>query len=181
VWSRPGAPSPLRDRRRITFSAPAAGLRQIDFEIELEALIDVVIAKTNHSLLGIRLDPDLAPVSGGTMVDSEGRSGEAGTFAKAAPWLAAVGSRGVGVSEGLALLQHPSNPDAPAPWFTRDYGFLSPTPMYWPADGVATRLSRGSRLTLRYRILIFSGDVSTADVAGRYRAYALSTPTPLSE
>jgi hypothetical protein len=115
------------------------------------------------------------------MVDSEGRSGEAGTFAKAAPWLAAVGSRGVGVSEGLALLQHPSNPDAPAPWFTRDYGFLSPTPMYWPADGVATRLSRGSRLTLRYRILIFSGDVSTADVASRYRAYALSTPTPLSE
>jgi hypothetical protein len=179
VWSRPGAPSPLRDRRRITFSAPAAGLRQIDFEIELEALIDVVITKTNHSLLGIRLDPDLAPVFGGTIVDAEGRSGEAGTFAKTAPWLAAFGSRGAGVSEGLALLQHPSNPDAPAPWFTRDYGFLSPTPMYWPADGVATRLSRGSRLTLRYRILIFSGDASTADVVGHYRAYALSSPMPL--
>ncbi len=180
-WSRPGAPSPLRDRRRITFSAPTATLRQIDFEIELEALIDVVIAKTNHSLLGIRLDPDLAPVFGGMIVDAEGRSGESGTFAKTAPWLAAVGSRGGGVSEGLALLQHPANPDAPAPWFTRDYGFLSPTPMYWPADGVATRLSRGSRLTLRYRILIFSGDLSTADVAGHYRAYALSSPTPLSE
>jgi len=181
VWSRPGAPSPLRDRRRITFSSPTAALRQIDFDIELEALIDVVITKTNHSLLGIRLDPDLAPVFGGTIVDAEGRTGESGTFAKTAPWLAAVGSRGGVGPEGLALLQHPSNPDSPAPWFTRDYGFLSPTPMYWPTDGVATRLSRGSRLTLRYRILIFSGDLSTADVAGRYRTYALSSSTALSE
>lgn len=177
-WIRPGAPSPLRDRRRITFSAPTPGLRQIDFEIELEALEDVVIAKTNHSLLGVRLDPDLAPALGGTMVDAEGRVGEAGTFGQPSPWLAAFGNRGRNAPEGLAVLQHPSNPHAPAPWFTRDYGFLSPTPMFWPADGVATRLARGGRLALRYRILIFSGDPVSVDVAGRYRAYALSTPLP---
>jgi hypothetical protein len=181
LWSRPGAPSPFRDRRRLTFSAPTAGLRQIDFDIELEALEDVLIGKTNHSLLGIRLDPDLAPVLGGAMVDAEGRTGESGTFGKPSPWLAAFGDRGRNAPEGLALLQHPSNPGSPAPWFTRDYGFLSPTPMFWPADGVATRLARGSRLALRYRILIFSGDPASADVAGRYRAYALSPAAPFPE
>jgi hypothetical protein len=43
---------------------------------------------------------------------------------------------------------------------------------------MATRLARGERLALRYRLLIFSGDAASVDVAGRYRAYALSTPAP---
>lgn len=180
LWQRPGAPAPFRDRRRITLSAPAPGLRQIDFNLELEALTDVVIGKTNHSLLGVRLDPDLAPTQGGTMVDSAGRTGEAGTFGKPSPWLAAFGPRGPGRSEGLALFQHPSNPGAPAPWFTRDYGFLSPTPMYWPADGVSTRLAKGARLVLSYRILVFSGDAASADLARRYADYAQNPPTPVS-
>ncbi len=178
LWQRPGAEPPLRDRRRIAFSAPAPDLRQIDFEIELEALADVVIGKTNHSLLGVRLDPDLAPAAGGTLVDAAGRIGESGTFGQTSPWLAAYGPRARGRPEGLAVFQHPSNPGAPAPWFTRDYGFLSPTPMYWPADGVATRLARGQRLALRYRILIFAGDPAALDFAARFAAYAAETPVP---
>ncbi|MDD2599917.1 MAG: PmoA family protein [Kiritimatiellae bacterium] len=41
-----------------------------------------------------------------------------------------VGRRGSGAFKGLAILQHPENPWYPSPWFTRDYGLLSPTPMY---------------------------------------------------
>jgi hypothetical protein len=172
VWKRPGAAQPLRDTRRIVISAPSAGLRQIDFEITLEALEDVTIGKTNHSLFSARMDPDLTPVFGGTMVNAEGQPGEKGTFGKESPWLACFGPRGGKVVEGLAILQHPSNPGFPSKWFTRDYGFLSPTPMFWPADGKGTRMAKGTKLPLRYRVLVFSGSAADAGVGQRFTEYS---------
>jgi hypothetical protein len=167
LWQRPGG-QPIRDTRRITMGAPSPALRVIDFEITLEALEEVVILKTNHSLFSARMDPDLAPVFGGTMVNAEGAQGEKGTFGKASPWLACSGPRGKSI-EGLAILQHPSNPGYPAPWFTRDYGFMSPTPMFWPADGKSTRLAKGAKLPLRYRVLVFAGK---PDLGGMFAEYS---------
>lgn len=164
-WTRPGAPQPLRDKRRIIISAPSANLRQIDFDITLEAMEDVVIQKTNHSLFSARMDPDLTPVYGGTMVNADGAKGEKATFGKPSPWLACFGSRDGKTTEGLAILQHPQNPGYPSTWFTRDYGFLSPTPMYWPAKGKDTRMAKGETLRLCYRVLIFSGTAESAGIA----------------
>ena len=90
-WTRPGAPQPLRDTRRIVISAPTPQLRQIDFEVTLEAMEDVVIQKTNHSFFSARMDPDLTPLYGGTMVNADGDSGEKATFGKPSPWLACFG------------------------------------------------------------------------------------------
>lgn len=167
VWERAEG-RPIRDERRIVLRAPSKGLREIDFSVTLEALEDVEILKTNHSFFSARMDPDLTPVFGGTMVNAEGATGEKGTFGKPSPWLACQGLRG-GTTEGLAIFQHPSNPGYPAPWFTRDYGFLSPTPMYWPADGKSTRLKKGEKLALRYRVLVYAGD---PDIAGRFAEFA---------
>lgn len=171
-WRRPNAEQPLRDTRRITISAPERNIRQIDFEVVLEALTDVSIAKTNHSFFSVRMDPDLAPAQGGTLRDAEGRAGEKETFGQAAGWMMCFGERAPGVIEGLAVLQHPANRWAPAPWFTRDYGFLSPTPMYWPADGKATRLAKGEKVLMRYRVLVFGGEPSALGVPGRFADYA---------
>ena len=55
------------------------------------------------------------------------------------------------------LLQHPSNPWYPSPWFTRDYGFMSPTPMYWPENDKETLMKKGTVLNLRYRVLVHAG------------------------
>lgn len=175
-WTRPGAPQPLRDKRRITLSAPSATLRQIDFDITLEAMEDVVIQKTNHSLFSARMDPDLTPLHGGTMINAAADSGEKTTFGKPSPWLACFGTRGGKVTEGLAILQHPQNPGYPAPWFTRDYGFLSPTPMYWPANAKDTLLAKGTTLRLCYRVLVFSGTTESAGIAGKFDEF---TQTPL--
>lgn len=155
VWQRPGG-RPFRDERRIVLRTPSPQLYEIDFTITMEALEDVEILKTNHSLFSARMDPDLTPAFGGEMVNAEGAKGEKGTFGKPSPWLACHGARG-DTTEGLAILQHPSNPGYPSPWFTRDYGFLSPTPMFWPENGKSTRLKKGEKLSLRYRVLVFSG------------------------
>ena len=171
-WKRPGAEPPVRDTRRIVISAPTKTLRQIDFDLTLEPLMAVTIEKTNHSFFSVRMDPDLTPVMGGTMINAEGAAGEKGTFGQASAWMACYGKRGSGEVEGLALFQHPTNRWAPAPWFTRDYGFMSPTPMFWPADGAATKLAQGEKVRLRYRVLVFSGAPVPADLARKYSEYA---------
>ncbi|MGA0845398.1 MAG: PmoA family protein [Luteolibacter sp.] len=166
VWQR-GGKTPLRDQRRIRIRAPSSSMRVIDFDITLEALEEVRIAKTNHALFSVRMAPDLAPANGGLMRNAEGASGEKQTFGATSPWMVCHGSRGK-MREGLALFQHPSNPGYPVRWFTRDYGFFSPTPMFWPDDGEATHLARGEKLGLRYRVLVFSGE---PDIGAAFQGY----------
>ncbi len=170
IWTRPGADAPVKDKRIITISAPSDEKYQIDFDITLEMLMDVTIDKTNHSLFSARIDPDLAVISGGTMIDAGGASGEKETFGKASAWIDCHGKR-MGKTEGIAILQHPSNEWFPAPWFTRDYGFISPTPMYWPENEKNTVLEKGKKIRLRYRVLVHSGDHIQADIAKEFEKY----------
>jgi len=170
IWSRPGALSPVKDSRKYIITAPSATLFQIDVEIKMEMLMDVVIKKTNHSLFSARMAADLAVTNGGTMINAEGLKIEKDTFGKGSAWIDFYGKRGNTI-EGLAILQHPSNPWYPSPWFTRDYGFMSPTPMYWPQDDTATSMKKGATLVLRYRVLVHSGSHMDADIAGKFDEY----------
>jgi hypothetical protein len=170
IWKRPGAESPVKDIRKITVSTPSKELFQIDFEITMEMLLDVAIEKTNHSLFSARIDPDLAVINGGTMINAEGETGEKNTFGKPSAWMDYYGER-MGKKEGLAILQHPSNQWFPAPWFTRDYGFISPTPMYWPADDEKTVLKKGEKIRLKYRVLVHSGDHLQAGIAKEFEKF----------
>ncbi len=175
-WTRPGASQPIRDTRRIAVSAPGPELRQIDFTVTLVALEDVTINKTNHSLFSARMDPDLTPALGGVLVNASGQVGEKNTFGQPSPWLACYGPRGNDKEEGLAILQHPASHGFPAPWFTRDYGFLSPTPMFWPKDGKATRIAKGEKLLLAYRVLVFSGTLESAGIAEAFESFSKQEP-----
>lgn len=179
-WIRPDAPQPFRDARRITISAPSKTLRRIDVEIRMEALEDVTIEKTNHSFFSARMDPDLSAAFGGTMANAEGDAGEKDTFGKASPWMACHGRRGADRTEGLAILQHPANPGFPSPWFTRDYGFFSPTPMFWPADGKSTRIAKGETMTIRYRVLVFAGEPAAAGIEAAFESYRTAPVTPVA-
>ncbi|MEY8609950.1 PmoA family protein [Parabacteroides segnis] len=170
IWKRPDAEAPIMDRRKIIISAPSPELYQLDFDIEMEMLIDVTIQKTNHSLFSARVDPDLTVKQGGVMINSEGKQGEKGTFGVGAAWIDCYGERKTG-KEGIAIMQHPSNRWYPSPWFTRDYGFMSPTPMYWPENGKTTDLKKGEKIALRYRVLIHKGDSQEAGIATLFEQY----------
>lgn len=170
IWKRPDAEAPIMDRRKIIISAPSPELYQLDFDIEMEMLIDVTIQKTNHSLFSARVDPDLTVKQGGVMINSEGKQGEKGTFGVGAAWIDCYGERKTG-KEGIAIMQHPSNRWYPSLWFTRDYGFMSPTPMYWPENGKTTDLKKGEKIALRYRVLIHKGDSQEAGIATLFEQY----------
>jgi hypothetical protein len=170
IWSRPGAISPVKDSRTIIITSPSATLSQIDVEIKMEMLLDVTIKKTNHSLFSARMAADLSVKNGGTMINAEGIKSEKDTFGKNSPWMDFYGKRGDAI-EGLAILQHPSNPWYPSPWFTRDYGFMSPTPMYWPENDKETFMKKGTVVNLRYRVLVHSGDHMKARIAEAFEKY----------
>ncbi|MDX9974565.1 MAG: PmoA family protein [FCB group bacterium] len=169
LWRVPGQEAVIRDARRIRVLAPSESLRYIDFEIGIEALVDVVIEKTNHSLFAARMAPELSVKQGGVLVNAEGKSGEKETYGVASPWCDYSGTRD-GVTEGLAILQHPSNRWYPSPWFTRDYGFFSPTPMEW-IEGGKLELKKGETFRLRYRVVVHAGDAQAADIAGEFEKF----------
>ncbi|MCJ7449012.1 MAG: PmoA family protein [Bacteroidales bacterium] len=170
IWSRPGALSPVKDTRRFIVTAPSSTLIRIDVEITMEMLMDVHIKKTNHSLFSARMATDLSVKNGGTMINAEGLKSEKDTFGKNSAWIDYYGKRGES-TEGLAIMQHPSNPWYPSPWFTRDYGFMSPTPIYWPQNGDETFMKKGTQLKLLYRVLVHSGTSVEADIAGQFEKY----------
>ena len=170
LWRQPGQNPIMRDSRRVTVAAPDDMRRFIDFEISMEPLTDIRIEKTNHSLFSVRVMPELGVASGGTLINAEGESAEKGTFGARSAWCDYSGTRN-GVTEGLAIFQNPNNRWYPAPWFTRDYGFFSPTPMYW-LEGDVLKLAKGETLALRYRVVVHSGDTKAAGIADLFRQYA---------
>ncbi len=170
IWSRPGAVSPVKDTRKFIITSPSPDIYQIDVEIIMDMLTDVSILKNNHSLFSARMASDLSVRNGGTMINAEGAQSEKDTFGKSSPWIDYSGKRN-NVTEGLAIMQHPSNPWYPSPWFTRDYGFMSPTPFYWPENGKDFSFKIGERLKLCYRVIVHSGSHSEANIAGIFRKY----------
>ncbi len=170
IWSRPGALSPIKDTRRYVITSPSADKIVMDVEITMEMLMDVSILRTNHSLFSARMAAGLAVANGGTMINAEGARGEKETFGARSPWVDYYGKVG-NVTEGVAIMQHPSNPWYPSPWFTRDYGFISPTPMYWPENGEETFMKKGTTLKLRYRVIVHSGTHTEASIAAEFEKY----------
>lgn len=172
IWKRPDAQSPITDRRVITISRPHSDYYQIDFDITLRMQMDVEILKTNHSLFSARIDPDLAVRRGGTMVNAEGEMGEKENFGKPSPWISCYGMREGFGTEGITILQHPSCYGYPSEWFTRDYGFISPTPMYWPKDDISTKFKDGEQISYRYRVIIHKGDCKEVGIDKLFESYS---------
>ncbi|MGD2093386.1 MAG: PmoA family protein [Phycisphaerales bacterium] len=169
LWQKPGKKPIIFDRRHITITAPNKNIRFIDFEISLKPLTDIRILKTNHALFSARVVPELSVQSGGTLINAEGKTGEKDTWGVESPWCDYSGIR-EGIKEGIAILQHPKNLWFPCRWFTRDYGFFSPTPMNW-LEGDHLDLPKGQTLTLRYRVVVHTGDAKTAEIQKIFSEY----------
>lgn len=166
-WALPGQPPVIEDRRTFTIAAPTPTVRLIDADITLIARTDVRVTKTNHSLFALRAAHDLTPAAGGTLFNDQGAEGEKATFGQKARWCGYHATRH-GHPETLILMDHPANPWSPCQWFTRDYGFVSPTPFNWLDDN-GWSLPNGQSITLRYRVLITTDTPDPDHIAPWYR------------
>ena len=174
LWQQLGKEPIILDLRRVIISEPSASVRFIDFEITLEPLTDIRILKSNHALFSARVVSELSVKAGGTLINAEGKTTEKGTWGIPSAWCDYSGTRD-GVTEGIAILQHPANRWFPCKWFTRDYGFFSPTPMNWLENG-RLDLPKGEKLTLRYRVIVHTGNAETANIGTLFEAYKSQRP-----
>lgn len=168
-WMQPGRAPVIDDRRSYAIGIPQAGRRLLDADITLTALTDIHIGTTNHSFFSIRAARSISPAGGGTLVNSTGQSGEKDTFGQKAAWCCFSGTR-LGHAESIVLMDHPGNPWSPCPWFTRDYGFMSPTPFYWFKEG--WRLAKGQSVRVRYRVAVLPTAADAREIVSLYDAFA---------
>jgi hypothetical protein len=161
-WRVPGQSPVIEDQRRYKITAPSRDLRILDTDITVTAKVNIHISKTNHSLFGIRVARELAPVGGGLLINSNGQIGEKATFGLPAKWCGYQGQR-LGIVESIVVMDHPGNPWAPdCPWFTRDYGNISPTPFLWIDEKKGWDLPAGKSIRLRYRVVVAKGGIEKA-------------------
>jgi len=175
-WRKPGASPVLTDRREIRIEAPSPSLCLIRFRVTLVAQTDVRIERTNHSLFAARMAPELSAEKGGVLRNAAGALGEKGPVGVAAPWCDVSGTR-FGLREGLAIFDSPRNRFHPPKWFTRDYGFFSPTPFNW-LDDAGLRLAPGEELALEYQVVVHGGDAAEAGIAALFAKWAEERPAP---
>jgi hypothetical protein len=169
-WLRQDAPSPLKDRRRFVVCIPSERIRLIDIEVELTAREDISIDSAKHSFFALRTAADLAPINGGVLMNSKGELGAAGTYGRPASWCGYHGGREKSKQvEGIAIFNHPDNFGGNCPWFTRDYGHLSPSPFNFLEK--PWRLDRGATLSLKYCVVMHAGTPREADLEKVYQEW----------
>ena len=174
-WRPPGKDPIIEDRRKFAIWAPSPDLRIVEADITLKALTDVHVTRTNHSLFAIRCAVDLAPTGGGKLINSAGQSGEKATYGKPARWCGFEGTR-FGITESIIMLDHPKNPWGPdCPWFTRDYGNISPTPFQWLDEKKGWDLPADKSIRLRYQVIVMKGAIEKDRLDPLWAQFAKTT------
>ena len=166
---------PLTDKRSYRVTIPNDRMVLLDCDFELHAQTDIRIKRAKHSFFAMRAAPDISPTYGGVLLNSEGGVGAEETYGQPARWCGYHGRRKLhpDVVEGIAIMNHPNNFSGDCPWFTRDYGHLSPSPFNF-LDGEAWPLEQGEQLKLSYRVVLHGGTPQEAGLDSIYEEWLAS-------
>jgi hypothetical protein len=180
-WTNKEGDPLLTESRVMTFYADPA-LRTFDLDITLTAVKEVTFGDEKDGVLGIRLRPTLQEQGGsGVITNADGLSTEKQLWGKPSNWCDYSGDLN-GEKVGIAILDHPANPHHPVRWHARAYGLFAANPFGLAtftndkSQNGAVTLQPGQSLRYRYRIVIHSGDVKSADIAGLWTKYSALKP-----
>jgi len=140
----------------------------LDLEWELRAATDLRFGRYSYGGLFLRMPWRAA--TGAALLSSEGAVCPDDAEGKRARWIALampIPGRASGAA-GIAILDHPSNPEHPAPWRVDDnYGIV-------PSRCIAGewRLSHGEATLNRYRVFVYAGGISHEAVEAEWRQFA---------
>jgi hypothetical protein len=139
----------------------------------------LTLGDTKEGSFALRLHPRLrveGAVAAGSLRSSEGRrDGE--VWGQRARWVEATGEV-EGQAVGVLFLDHPSNPRHPTWWHARTYGLLAANPFGQhdfegaPRGAGDLTLAPGESLTLRYRLVLHTGEWTEERVEAEWRAWA---------
>jgi Methane oxygenase PmoA len=157
--------------------AEQGSVRTIDCEFVIRATDGpVVMGDTKEGTFGIRLRAELSAPHD-HMVNSGGGHGEKEIWGRPAEWVNYSGTVS-GKPVGIAVFDSPSSFRHPTTWHARAYGLFAANPFGWRAfshdanrDGSWT-VPHGQSLAFRYRVLIYDGEMTPAQIDEAYRRYA---------
>ena len=132
---------------------------------------------TKEGFFALRVRDELREKGGdGKITNANGAKGEKEAWGKTAPWVDYSGTV-EGKPVGVAIFDHPGN-FRPSRYHVRAYGLFAVNPFGESAytngenDAKPVELKPGESLRLRYAAFFHTGDVDSADVAGRFKKYA---------
>jgi len=139
---------------------------ELDVDWTLEGRMDLTFGEYGYGGLFLRM-PYRKDV-GGEGVNSEGQGREEAEGQRA-QWVAvAMPIEGRSDWAGMAMMDHPGNPEHPVPW--RVDGQLGIAPSRCIAG--AWTLGRGEAVTYRHRVLVYCGKVQADTVEASWKAFA---------
>jgi hypothetical protein len=182
VWTSKEGNPVVDERRSIRVYNVGPERRLLDYDVHLIASHgDVEYGDTKEGgILAFRVFHTIKGKEGGRMENSNGSVGEAQCWGKRAAWLDYNGPVG-GEVLGIAMMDHPGNPNHPCRWHARDYGLVGTNPFATAAfeKGAAEtpyRQKKGETLRFRYRVLIHRGTAREGRVDEIYHQW-IQAPT----
>lgn len=179
-WEDSSGNHVMKEKRTLTFWAPADDLRFIDFDLTFIADTgDVVFGDTKEGgLVSLRVAGTMKEEAkmGGVITNANGLVGMKEAWGKAAPWCDYSGPVD-GNTVGLTIMDHPDNPFYPTYYHVRDYGLFTANPFGLShftnnkSNDGSRILKHGTTWRCQYRIYIHPGDVKSGNAAGQYDAY----------
>ena len=152
----------------------------MDFEITIHASQGkVVLGDTKEGSMAIRLAPTMrveGKVAKGHIINSEGQRDKS-AWGKRASWCDYYGPVDDEIV-GVAIFDHPQNPQHPTWWHVRTYGLFAANPFgahdfeKKPKGTGDLTIKSGDSVTFRYRFYFHKGDEKQSKVAEHYREYA---------
>lgn len=161
----------LDEKTRITVYMPEAGIRKIDFEIKLKALMTGLQLGGSADQKGyggfcvrMRLPDGLIFSSDNGQVTPQEMQ------IKAGPWMDFSGRFGTGNEiSGITILCHPDMPDYPEPWILRQKGSMQN--VVFPGQE-RINIPTDNPIVLRYRLLIHNGNAGNLNIPQLQQEYA---------
>lgn len=176
-WQDPAGRTMVTENRLMTFSGDK-NVRSIDFDVTLSVPAKTVFGDTKEGFFALRLRDELTEEKGsGHMTNAEGKTGMKSIWGNRSEWVDYAGTL-EGKKVGIAIFDHPGNPNYPSRWHARDYGLFAVNPFGEKGftedksqDGSIT-VEAGKSLRFRYRVLIHPGDTAEAGIAAAWKEWS---------
>lgn len=175
AWNDDTGKTLLDELRTLRFRPQNDGEWLLILDLELTAKSTVTFGKTPFGLLGVRMAKTIGVHDGGgRILNSNGERDEMEVFWKRAKWCDYSGPIAPNKREGIAIFDHPQNPNHPTVFHVRSDGWMGSS---FTHDAART-IEPNQPLKLRYALWIHQGVPQREALEKEFQAFVDKVAEP---